>query len=113
MNGTNLRELDTVALVALERDFAMRLANAKLSHSVGQLENSAQLRGLRRDRARVKTELRRREIAEGLPEGELVRRHGHAALSHDVPASTEAPRGERREGGLLAGLRRRLGRDDG
>ncbi len=39
-----------------------RLVNLRLTHAVSPLENPSQIKAVRRDIARMKTELRRREL---------------------------------------------------
>ena len=62
MKSKELRELET-------KDLAERLAaevakynQMKLNHAVTPLENPSQLKATRRDIARIKTELRQREL---------------------------------------------------
>ncbi len=45
----------------------------KFDHAIKGLDNPIELRGVRRDIARLQTEIRRREVAE-MPEGQLANR---------------------------------------
>lgn len=78
-------------LRAAERD----LVSDRFQHSLGQLENTAQLRVRRL--AKLLGELRRREMERGLPKGSL------ASLQVDAPAPTG---GEQKTdgGGFLSGI---------
>ncbi len=62
----------------------------------GQLEDTASLRRLRKDLARAKTELRRRELDQGLPKDSLHRRYARTWK----PADREAEGGG--AGGFLS-----------
>lgn len=66
-----------MANAAIIGDSEMRLAQAKLSHSAGKLENTAELRQLRRNVARLLTAARAEEIALGARKGSLS--HGKIA----------------------------------
>ena len=55
MKAGELRELSTDELEAKSRDLRGELFNAHVKRSTGQLENTAKLRELRRDIARVET----------------------------------------------------------
>ena len=63
MKASELRELSLEELEQKAREQRDRFFNAKVKHATGQLENTAQLRTLRRDVARVETVLR--EMREG------------------------------------------------
>lgn len=80
-------------LRAAERD----LVSDRFQHSLGQLENTAQLRVRRRLIAKLLGELRRREMERGLPKGSL------ASLQVDALAPTG---GEQKTdgGGFLSGI---------
>ena len=58
-----IRDLPDAALVERLAEAKDELFKLRLTHVTGQLDNSARLRQLRRDVARVNTELRAREIA--------------------------------------------------
>ncbi len=60
---TALRELSDNDLVTKLDETKQELFNLRFQHVTGQLDDSSRLRELRRDVARVRTELRAREIA--------------------------------------------------
>ena len=57
------RELDDASLVRTLAETKEELFNLRFQHVTGQLDNSARLTDVRRDVARINTELRAREIA--------------------------------------------------
>lgn len=68
-----LQEFSDVDLKA-ELDQAQKeYGKVKFDHAVSGIENPLMLRSLRRDVARIKTELRRRELS-AMSEGELSKR---------------------------------------
>lgn len=89
----------THRLFDVERD----LVAARFQHSMNQLENTARLRTMRKNIARIKTEARRREVEQGLGKDALIRSHrssyktGAAAEAADTGASEE-------KGGFLQGI---------
>ncbi len=58
-----LSETPDVELVEALSDAKKELFNLRFQHATGQLDNTAQLSGTRRQIARINTELRAREIA--------------------------------------------------
>ena len=58
MKASDLRGLSTEELQQKVKEQRDLLFNAKVKHATGQLENTAQLRTLRREVARVETVLR-------------------------------------------------------
>ncbi len=64
MKASELRELSTAELLEKGRELREAHLNAKVRHATGQLEDTAKLRSLRRDIARVETVLRERRGAE-------------------------------------------------
>jgi len=58
-----LRELDTPALLERLAETKQEAFNLRFQHATGQLENTARLRDLRRQVARINTLLRELEIA--------------------------------------------------
>lgn len=113
MSQVDLTSLSERELVVQGHEVSQELAGTRLRNALGQLERNSEIRGLRRRRAQILTEVRRRELEEGLPKGTLMQRHASA-----VPASESSPVGEasqKKPEGLLAGLRRRLtgGGDEG
>lgn len=75
------------------------LVAARFRHSMNQLENTASLRDLRRDVARLRTEARRREAAQGLMKDALIASF-KGSFQRDGSES-EAPAAK---GGFLSGL---------
>jgi large subunit ribosomal protein L29 len=57
------RELDDAGLVQALADAKEELFNLRFQHVTGQLENSSRIGQVRKDVARINTELRVREIA--------------------------------------------------
>ena len=57
MKASELRELEIEELVRKAREARDDFFNAKVKHATGQLEDTAKLRSLRRDVARVETVL--------------------------------------------------------
>ena len=64
MKAKELRELEPEELVAKGRELRDQLFNARIKKATGQLENTALLRALRRDVARVETVLRQKRGAD-------------------------------------------------
>lgn len=63
MKGQDIRALSVIELNARLRSVEEEIFNLRFQLSVGQLENHNRLAQLRRDVARLKTELRSRELA--------------------------------------------------
>jgi len=61
--AAEIRDLPDAALVERQAEIKDELFKLRFSHATGQLDNHGRLRQLRRDVARVNTELRAREIA--------------------------------------------------
>lgn len=59
-----LRAKSVEELRSFEKTLSQELFQARIKHGVGQLENTSRLQELRRDIARVKTELKKRAGAE-------------------------------------------------
>lgn len=81
-------------ILSTERD----LVGARFQHAQNRLENTAQLRVLRKNIARLQTEARIREVAASLPRDGLVSKY---RKSFDAKAVTIA---QKTEGGFLAGV---------
>jgi large subunit ribosomal protein L29 len=62
MKSKEVRELDTKSLEEKLENSVEKLHQLKLTHSISPLENPSQIKALRRDIARMKTELRMREL---------------------------------------------------
>lgn len=63
MKASEVHELNDEVLVNRLNETKQELFNLRFQHATGQLENTARLGQLRRDVARIKSELRQREIA--------------------------------------------------
>ncbi len=64
MKATELHALSLEELAAKRDELRTELFGARIRHSTGQLENTARLRQLRRDVARLETVLREKRGAE-------------------------------------------------
>ena len=64
MKASEIRDLSEQELLAKSRELRDELFNVRVKRSTGQLENTAKLRQLRRDVARVETVLREKRGAE-------------------------------------------------
>ena len=62
MKMNEVKELDTTELVEKIETAEKALQQMKLNHQVAPLENPSQIKIARRDIARLKTELRQREL---------------------------------------------------
>ncbi|MBR0488710.1 MAG: 50S ribosomal protein L29 [Prevotella sp.] len=62
MKMNEVKELDTKELVEKIENAETALQQMKLNHQVAPLENPSQIKIARRDIARMKTELRQREL---------------------------------------------------
>ena len=114
MKRIEVASLDERALVVKEYEIARELAGTRFRHALGQVEKNSDLRALRKARARLKTEIRRREIESGLPQDELYRRNAAALRAVETDSSAETEQSSKSSGGLFANLRRRLiGDSDG
>jgi len=104
-------ELSDQSLVHQMMRHERSLVDARFKHSMNQLENTASLRFIGRDIARIRTELRAREIKAGLRKDALVIEH--EASYAPATASTEAEEGgEAASGGFLKGIVDKLSKGD-
>ena len=62
MKMTELKDLDVKELTEKLENAQAQLNQMKLNHSISPLENPSQIKTVRRDIARMKTELRHREL---------------------------------------------------
>lgn len=65
MKPSELRGLSDQELRAKENETAQELFRLRFRHASGQLDNTARLRQLRRELARIKTLLKEREVGRG------------------------------------------------
>lgn len=91
--------------LALERD----LLDASFRLRTGQLEDNSKTGKIRRDIARVRTEERTREAAQGLNKDELRTRHRGSFRPQPVASAAGAASESAQKGGFLSGLAGKLG----
>ncbi|EHN59142.1 MULTISPECIES: 50S ribosomal protein L29 [Oenococcus] len=65
MKASELKGLSRDDLLKREKDAKTELFNLRFQQAAGQLENTARLSTVKKDIARIKTELRAQEIAAG------------------------------------------------
>lgn len=63
MKGSDIREFTEDELNKSVEDTQRELFNLKIQHTLGQLEDTSQIRSLRRDVARLRTEKKQRASA--------------------------------------------------
>lgn len=64
MKAKELKELSTAELLEKEAEFKEELFNLRFQLATGQLEDTAQIKKVRKNIARVKTVLRQAELAQ-------------------------------------------------
>lgn len=89
-------EIDDKALVQKLVEQEHALVRARFQNSMGRLENTASLKGLRKDIARIRTELRQREAAQGLPKNALLNLRSKITITKTASSSEQ--------GGFLQGV---------
>ena len=62
MKIKEVREMDANTLAETKENLQAKLAQLKLNHAVTPLENPSQIKAVRRDIARLNTEIRQREL---------------------------------------------------
>ena len=62
MKGKDLNELTREELLKKKKDTKEEIFNLRFQHSTGQLENTARLKLLKKDVARIETILRQKEL---------------------------------------------------
>ncbi len=62
MKIKEVREMDAKTLAETKENLQEKLAQMKLTHTVTPLENPSQIKAVRRDIARLNTEIRQREL---------------------------------------------------
>ena len=65
MKARDFRDLTAEELLKKKKDFKEEIFNLRFQHSTGQLENTARMKLLRRDVARVEMALREKELQTG------------------------------------------------
>ena len=58
----SIKELNVTDLTARIKEDELRLKKLEFAHAISPLENPVSIRGLRRDIARLKTELRKKQL---------------------------------------------------
>ena len=58
----SIKELNLTDLTARIKEDEMRLKKLEFAHAISPLENPVSIRGLRRDIARLKTELKKKQL---------------------------------------------------
>lgn len=95
-----IQELSDQQLVFSVLEIERDVIAARFKHSTNQLENTAQLRDMRRRVASLHTEARRREIAQGLPKDSLMHQHRRDFGGSSVVLDSDSPE----KGGFLSGI---------
>lgn len=62
MKGKELRELTKEELLKKKKDVKEEIFNLRFQHSSGQLENTARMKLLKKDVARIETAVRQKEL---------------------------------------------------
>ena len=62
MKGKELKELTKEEILKRKKDIKEEMFNLRFQHSTGQLENTARMRVLKKDVARIETILRQKEL---------------------------------------------------
>lgn len=65
MKAAELRELSEQELLGKKADFDKELFNLRFQHATGQLENTQRLSQVKKNRARILTLLRSKELEKG------------------------------------------------
>jgi large subunit ribosomal protein L29 len=65
MKAAELRELSEQELLSKKADFDKELFNLRFQHATGQLENTQRLSQVKKNRARILTLLRSKELEKG------------------------------------------------
>ena len=63
MKINEIRELSTAEMIEKEKEFKKELFNLRFQLATGQLENTAQLKQVRKSIARIKTVMREQELS--------------------------------------------------
>lgn len=68
MKAEKLRQLDTAELHSQLRDMSEQIGRLRFQMAMGQMDGLKKYRALRKDRARISTVLRERELAAQAPD---------------------------------------------
>jgi len=105
MTGAEIKALSTPELVSAVKAAEREMVGLRFKLSMSKLENTAEIRNLRKRVARIRTEIRTREIAGTLPKDHLFEEHRPVAAEAASPAAApQAPV----KGGFLQGIVDRL-----
>lgn len=102
--GANVLELSDEQLAHKVLGAEHDLVAKRFRHSMNQLENTAALRVVRREIARLRTEARRREVDAGLQKDTLILKYVKT-----FSASTASDEASAESGNLLSGIVDKLG----
>ncbi len=107
MKMSDIRELSDEELVHTEFNIERELVEARFKKQLGTLENPSVFSGMRKSIARLRTEQRKREIANNLKLDELRNTHRKTF----VPDS-DSSKGSAASGEFLKGISEKLNQDD-
>ncbi|ATO43003.1 50S ribosomal protein L29 [Loigolactobacillus coryniformis] len=65
MKAKDIRDLTTAEMLDREKEYKEELFNLRFQLATGQLENTARLKQVRKNIARIKTVLRQQELNQG------------------------------------------------
>ncbi len=99
MNVDDLRTLDDKGLLLRQQDLVGEMTSLKFQQATGQLENTAALKAVRRELARVKTIVRKREMDKDLAAGGLAQVVGKLAADESMFAAFRKRMGNNAENG--------------
>jgi len=91
MKASEIASLSDVELVHKTVELERQMMANLLRHRLGRLENSSLLKKARRNVARLKTVLRSRELAAGLPQGSLESKHVASYQPKAADSQTAGP----------------------
>lgn len=106
MNYADLNTLSDEQLVHAELSLERQLVTARFQHATNQLQDTSQLKKLRRNIARVRTAARGRELEQGLRKNAL--RDEHTSTFDPSTVQTEQT-GAGASGGFLKGIVDKIG----
>src|SRR4051812_8879624 len=96
LTSENMRGLDDERLVDELRKAKEELFNLRFQSATGQLDNHGRLRAVRKDIARIYTELRERELGIGLPPAKQAAAD-QAAVEADAKSDKKAKKAKKAE----------------
>lgn len=108
MNYAELGELSDQQLIHAELNLEHQLITARFQHATNQLQDSSQLKKIRRDIARIRTASRGRELEQGLRKNALRDAHSNSFDSSAAAAAVAAGESAA-SGGFLKGIVDKIG----